>query len=65
MVWITTVGEKWTYLQNHKFGGSAQPFYVLVDAHGDPLTTSYSYNTDIDAYIRFLEKGIDNFKSQE
>ena len=63
MVWITTVGEKWTYLQNHKFGGSAQPFYVLVDAYGDPLATSYSYNTDIDAYIRFLEKGIDNYNA--
>ncbi|MBR4065634.1 MAG: thioredoxin family protein [Bacteroidaceae bacterium] len=61
MVWITTVGEKWTYLQNSKFGGSAQPFYVLVDAHGDPLAESYSYNTDIDAYIRFLESGIDEF----
>ena len=64
MVWITTVGEKWTYLQNHKFGGSAQPFYVLVDSYGDPLTSSYSYNTDIDAYIRFLDKGKDNFASE-
>ena len=63
MVWITTVGEKWTYLQNHKFGGSAQPFYVLVDAYGDPLTSSYSYNTDIDAYIRFLNKGKDHFEA--
>lgn len=65
MIWITTVGEMWTYLQNSKFGGSAQPFYVLVDAHGDPLAESYSYNTDIDAYIRFLEKGISNYENRE
>ena len=65
MIWISTVGEKWTYLQNSKFGGSAQPFYVLVDAYGDPLAESYSYNTDVDAYIRFLEKGISNFEDRE
>ena len=64
MIWITTVGEKWTYLQNYKFGGSAQPFYVLVDAHGDPLASSYSYNTDIDAYLRFLEQGLENFENR-
>ena len=65
MIWISTVGEMWTYLQNSKFGGSAQPFYVLVDAYGDPLAESYSYNTDVDAYIRFLEKGISNFNDRE
>ena len=65
MVWISTVGEMWTYLQNSKFGGSAQPFYVLVDAHGDPLAESYSYKTDVDAYIRFLEKGISNYNEKE
>ena len=64
MIWITTVGEKWTYLQNSKFGGSAQPFYVLVDSYGDPLAKSYSYNTDIDAYIRFLEQGLDEFEER-
>ena len=64
-MWITTVGEKWTYLQNYKFGGSAQPFYVIVDAHGDPLASPYSYNPDVDAYIRFLDNGLDSYKERK
>ena len=63
-IWITTVGEKWTYLQNFKFGGSAQPFYVIVDGHGDPLASPYSYNPDVDAYIRFLEGGLDSYEER-
>lgn len=63
-IWITTVGEKWTYLQNFKFGGSAQPFYVIVDGHGDPLASPYSYNPDVDAYIRFLKGGLDSYEER-
>ena len=29
---LRTVGAKWSYLQSHKFGANAQPFYVAVDA---------------------------------
>ena len=64
-MWITTVGEKWTYLQNYKFGGSAQPFYVIVDAYGDPLATPYSYNPDVDAYIRFLDNGKESYENRK
>jgi thiol:disulfide interchange protein DsbD len=64
-IWITTVGEKWTYLQNSKFGASAQPFYVLVDGYGDPLSASYSYDTDIDNFIEFLEGGLENYGEQD
>ncbi len=59
---LKTVGDKWSYLQRHKFGANAQPFYVLLDANGQPLNKSYSYNEDIDAYVRFLNTGKDNFK---
>ncbi len=62
--WITTVGEKWTYLQNYKFGGSAQPFYVIVDGNGDPLASPYSYNTNVDEYIKFLDKGLESYKNR-
>ena len=58
---LETVGDKWTYLQGHRFGANAQPFYVLVDSEGNPLCGSYSFNLDVDAYIDFLEKGLKKF----
>ena len=61
MVMLETVGDKWTYLQGHRFGANAQPFYVLVDGDGEPLCGSYSFNLDVDAYIDFLEKGLKKF----
>lgn len=59
---LRTVGDKWSYLQRSKFGANAQPFYVLVDNAGHPLTQSYSYNEDIPAYVRFLQQGLRNYK---
>ena len=55
---LRTVGDKWSYLQRTKFGANAQPFYVLLDNEGHPLTTSRSYDEDIDAYVKFLEEGL-------
>lgn len=61
-VLLETVGDKWTYLQGHRFGANAQPFYVPVDNDGNPLCGSYSFNLDVDAYINFLKKGIKNYE---
>lgn len=60
-VLLETVGDKWTYLQGHRFGANAQPFYVPVDNDGNPLCGSYSFNLDVNAYIDFLKKGIKNY----
>lgn len=60
-IMLETVGDKWTYLQGHRFGANAQPFYVLVDGDGNPLCGSYSFNLDVYAYIDFLEKGLKTF----
>jgi len=48
------VGAKWSYLQSHKFGANAQPFYVIVDADGNPLSGSFSYKEDVPAFLEFL-----------
>ena len=48
---LRTVGDKWSYLQRTKFGANAQPFYVLLDNEGHPLTTARSYDEDIEAYV--------------
>ena len=60
---LRTVGAKWSYLQSHKFGANAQPFYVIADpATGKPLCGSRAYDEDIDKYLDFLSKGLNNFK---
>ncbi len=59
---LRTVGAKWSYLQSTKFGANAQPFYVILDANGKPLSGSRAYDEDISAYIQFLKQGISHYK---
>ena len=61
---LRTVGDKWSYLESHKFGANAQPFYVAVDNEGNPLTGSYSYKEDVQAYNDFLQKGLDAYNAK-
>ena len=61
---LRTVGDKWSYLQRMKFGANAQPFYVLLDNNGKPLTQSRAYDEDIRAYLDFLNKGLSNYKNE-
>jgi thiol:disulfide interchange protein DsbD len=59
---LRTVGAKWSFLQSHKFGANAQPFYVMLDANGHPLAGSRAYDESIDDYVKFLKKGIEKNK---
>ena len=62
---LRTVGAKWSYLQSHKFGANAQPFYVAVDPFtGKPLTGSRGHNKDVAAYVDFLNQGLRNFNQE-
>lgn len=61
---LKTIGDKWSYLQRHKFGTNSQPYYVLLNHEGKPIGPSYAYNEDVDKYLQFLKIGLDNFKKQ-
>ena len=62
---LRTVGAKWSYLQSHKFGANAQPFYVALDPFtGKPLTGSRGFNEDVAAYMDFLNQGLRNYQQQ-
>jgi thiol:disulfide interchange protein DsbD len=61
---LKTIGDKWSYLQRSKFGANAQPFYVILDHKGYPLSPSYAYDENVSKYIRFLENGLSNFHQQ-
>ncbi|MDR2916538.1 MAG: thioredoxin family protein [Tannerella sp.] len=54
---LKTIGDKWSYLQRSKFGANAQPFYVILDNEGIPLSPSYAYDENIPKYLGFLENG--------
>ena len=58
---LRTVGAKWSYLQSHKFGANAQPFYVMLDNDGHPLAGSRAYNEDIQGYLDFLNTGLGKY----
>ena len=59
---LYTYADKWSFLQSYKFGANTQPFYVAVDAKGNPLNRSYSYNENVDKYIDFLQVALKNYK---
>ena len=58
---LKTIGDKWSYLQRHKFGSNSQPFYVVLDADGNPMSPSYAFDENPDNYVEFLQQGIGNF----
>ena len=59
---LKTIGDKWSYLQRHKFASNSQPFYVVLDTDGKPLSPSYAFDENVDRYVEFLQGGISNFK---
>ena len=59
---LKTIGDKWSYLQRHKFGANAQPYYVALGHDGKPLSPSYAYDENVERYIEFLQTGLNNFK---
>ena len=56
------VGEKWSYLQQHKFGELSQPFYVLIDSNGKPLNGSFAFKKSVGDFVDFLNEGLKNFR---
>lgn len=59
---LKTIGDKWSYLQRHKFGANAQPYYIALDTDGKVISPSYAFDQDVSKYIQFLDVGLANFK---
>jgi len=59
---IKTIGNKWSDFQITKYKANAQPYYVLIDHQGNNLNVYSAYNPDVEAYLNWLKKGIENFK---
>ncbi len=57
-----TIGSKNLDYQITNFNTNTQPYYVLMDADGNLLNQPRGYNLDIEAFIEFLDLGIENFR---
>jgi thiol:disulfide interchange protein DsbD len=59
-----TIGKKFNDLQISKFGTNALPLYAIVDADGNVLTSEpyYTYSSDIDDFLAFLEDGMKKYE---
>ncbi|MDD3568030.1 MAG: thioredoxin family protein, partial [Bacteroidales bacterium] len=59
----STVGRKNADFQISRFNVNSQPYYVLLGNDEELLTAPYGFNTNVEEFIKFLDKGIEQFKS--
>jgi thiol:disulfide interchange protein DsbD len=59
-----SIGKKYADFQITKFNINAQPYYCLLDHDGELLTKPKAYDLNIDAFVEFLDKGVEEFKKR-
>ena len=62
---LETVGEKWSYLQRHKFQSNSQPYYIILDNEGAALTDPTFYDENITKFVEWLETGMKNYQNEK
>ncbi|MBN2663374.1 MAG: thioredoxin family protein [Bacteroidales bacterium] len=69
--WFTSVadgklkkelGKQNADIQIVNFNQNSQPLYALIDHKGNVLAPTRSFDTDIDAFVEFLEQGKEQYK---
>lgn len=58
-----SIGKIYADMQIYNFNINAQPYYVLLDHHGFLLAKPRAYDLNIDAFVKFLEEGLENYRS--
>jgi thiol:disulfide interchange protein DsbD len=61
---ITRLDKKNADIQSCFFNESSQPQYALLDNKGNLLQPTRGHNLDVDAYYKFLKKGVKVFESR-
>ena len=56
-----TIGKVFADLQITRFNVNSQPYYVLLDTAGNLLAAPRAYNLDRDAFVTFLDNGLETF----
>lgn len=58
---LETVGDKWMFLQNYKFGASTQPYYVILDNQGSLMNEPTSFHDSPERFMTYLQQGLENY----
>jgi thiol:disulfide interchange protein DsbD len=64
---LRTLGDKYSYIQQHKFAYNAQPYYVILNENGEPVAGSFTYE-DLKKgknFLEFLNFGLENYRKQK
>ncbi len=57
-----TIGSRNLDYQMTRFNTNTQPYYILIDGSENLLNQPRGYNLNIDAFIDFLDTGLENFR---
>ena len=60
-----TLGKKYADFQISRFGTNSQPYYVLLDHDGEQLVSPKAYDLDVDRFIDFLDRGLEEFSNRK
>jgi len=62
---IKTVGNKWADYQIKRYKQISQPLYIVIDPEdGQDLTAPRGYDSSVDGYQKYLEKGIKRYQER-
>ena len=59
---LKTLGKINSYYALKTYGVNAQPYYVLQGRDGKPLVEPRGYDLDVEAFIDFLNRGVEAYK---
>ncbi|MDX2444388.1 MAG: cytochrome c biogenesis protein CcdA [Bacteroidales bacterium] len=59
-----TIGKVNADIQVSMFQMNSQPYYVIVDKDGNSLVEPMGHNLDIEAFLSFLDDGIEAYKKE-
>lgn len=59
-----TIGKRNADMQISLFNINGQPYYVLLDGNEQTLVDPRGYDTDIEAFIKFLDNGVAEYKKR-
>lgn len=60
-----TIGKKNADFQATRFNMNGQPYYALLDNNEQTLVEPRGYNLDIEEFIKFLDKGVEEFNKRK
>ena len=61
---LKTLGKINSYYALKNYGVNAQPYYVLQGASGEQLVEPRGYDLDVEAFVDFLQRGVEVYKAQ-